>query len=196
MGHLDQSSKDICITSCISIPVISCNGRKGYLVTSNSGTYLRLDGGDYWDVEDAYLHVDFEDRHDSTRKWIPSDEGKEVIRRVTVLYFAGKLKVASDLFRIGRRVFKVGILSLTEMIKSIFYYKHEIFDMFNQNSKGRVWWKWRINFKNFQFWKLERVEVVDRIGCPPLGGSWQNYFSDSSWIKEAEQLKGSQIYLT
>lgn len=195
MGHLDQSSKDICITSCISIPVISCNGRKGYLVTSNSGTYLRLDGGDYWDVEDAYLHVDFEDRHQALKKWVPSDEEQEVIRRVIVFYFAGKLKVASDLFRIGGRVFRVGILSLTEMVKSIFYYKHEIFEMFNQNSKGRVWWKWRINFKDFQFWKLERVEVVDRIGCPPLGGSWQNYFSDSSWLKETEQLKGSQIFL-
>lgn len=195
MSSLDNTTKTIS-EKCISIPVISCAGRKGTISTSNAGTYLKLEGSDYWGVDDAYLHIDKEvlSSYCGRDRQATEAELYAAICKINTLYFAEKIKVDNDLFRIGRKLFITGLLSLPEMVKSFISYPEALNDWIAGAS--RKWWKYRISFKRVRFLKREMVETVERMDCPPLGGSWQNYYADGEkWLKEAEALKGGKIYL-
>jgi hypothetical protein len=195
MSSLDNTAKTIS-EKCISIPVVSCAGRKGTLTTSDAGTYLKLDGSDYWDVDDGYLHIDGEALASSVGHVWQSTEAEihAVICKINTLYFAGKIKVDNDLFRIGSRSFNVGLLPLVEMVKSFFSYPEQLMEWIS--GAPRKWWKYRLSLRKVRFFRREYVETVERMDIPPLGASWQNYYSEGEkWLKEAESLKGGKIYL-
>lgn len=197
--NLEDTTKTIS-EKCISIPVKSNGGRKGYLITSNAGTYLSMPGSKYWD-DDGYLHIDekrleteYPDGQD-----LPSSnptteaEVRAVICKINTLYFAGTLKVASDFFQLRSHNERIGILSPREMFRSLFVRKK----FFSFLCGGRKkWHDYRISFRHFRFFKYRSIDVAVYMDCPPLGGTWQGYYPEgSNWLQEAADIKGSRIYL-
>jgi hypothetical protein len=190
---LENTTKTIS-DRCITIPVITGTGRRGRVTTSNAGTYLQIDGGNHWD-DDGYLHVDLKALPGCCEKeYQPSMvEMQEAICKINTLYFAEKLKVDNDLFRISFRIIITGVLSPIEIIREMIVYWGDVADLFEDT--GKKWWKYRLVIKNFRILRRERIEVVKRMDCPPLGGTWQKFYLDNSWLKEAEALKGNKIYM-
>ena len=189
--------------SCISIPVLSCKGRKGEIVLG-SKTYLNLEGSDYWDVYDAYLHIDSErEKEVFGNQWQPTkEEYIAAVKRLCIENFAGKT-VSHKLFIISRRAQNISLKSpvriLHEILAALFPPADPFADLFS-GEKKRI--KHKISIKNlryyflsFSIYKKETVEIVERNGHIPFGGSWQKYFDDTSWIAQAEEIKGKKIYL-
>lgn len=141
-----KDTTNIASVTTVSIPVVTNSGRKGQIVTSDAGSYLKIEGSDFWDVQDGYLHLDM-DRH---MEYLYSKYAViGAVKKMVVLYFAGKLKIKNSLF--------------TKVKKVI----------------GGV-----------------EYDICVPMDCPPLGGTWQAYFTNNDWIKEAEKIKGDKIYLS
>lgn len=194
---LSESSKNIS-EKCISIPVMFNSDRKGYIVTSNAGTYITINGSNYVDVNDGYLHIDNEKllylytKNSSTTL----EEVKATISKINIFYFAGLLKVSSDLFTLEYKTIIVGFKSIKNIFKDTIVYKskNEIFDFLH--NKKKHFWNYRIDFRKFSIFKYNTIEIKKELESPKLGGSWQHYYSENDiWLKEAEMLKGSKIYL-
>lgn len=200
--NLSESSKNIS-EKCISIPVLFNSGRKGYIVTSNAGTYINVDGSNFIDLDDGYLHID-EEKLSSNYTLFAShfqtslEEVKTAISKMNTLYFAGLLKINSNLFTLEYANIIKGFKSFKNIFKDMIVYKikNEIFDFLH--NKKKHFWIYRIDFKKFSIFKRETVEIKKKLDCPKFGGSWQDYYSEDekhTWLKEAEKLKGSKIYL-
>ena len=188
--------------SCITIPVVSCKGRKGEIVLG-SKTYLQLEGSDYWDIHDAYLHIDCDrEKELFGNQWQPTEEEYiAAVKRLCIENFAGKT-VSHELFRISRKAQNVGLKSPVKIFHELLAALFPPADPFADLFKGNKRIKHKISIKNlryyflsFTIYKKETVEVVERHGHIPFGGSWQKYFDDSSWIAQAEEIKGKKIYL-
>jgi hypothetical protein len=185
------------MSKTISIPVITCAGRKGYVTLGNI-TYLELEGSNYWDVDDAYLHIDNErvsNFYDDNSSWKPSrNEFQDAVKKICIASFAQKLVIKNDLFRIGRKSVKIGLKNPKRIFIDMISVKLSKADALFFNEKI-AWYDYRLKLSKLSILRRETIDVVEYLKCPPLGGSWQQYFTDKTWLHDAEYIKGNEIYL-
>ena len=184
---------------CISLPVIFNNiAAEGcYLTASNAGCYIRLPRNISY-YPGSYLHLDlekFEEMYGEKGHYANERPfAIETIKKLCILQAAGMLKVDTGLWVLKRRTFKVGFLPVKQILTGWFWC-----NTFEWFFEGKPWYK-KIVFQKPKLWKYESVEVKTDLDCPPFGGTWQTFFTKEEvkedWIKEAEAIKGSTIYLT
>lgn len=171
--------------STVTIPVIFNNGKTDTLILG-SKWYLSSHSGDrYWEPGTGYMHIDTDRESEFYGKsWQANKEEYEnAVKDVVIQYFAGKAKVRSGYFRLKYLTVRKGLRPIKQILHDMFF-ETSLFGEKTVRFKLRVRW-----------FEKKTYEVKDPMDCPPLGGTFQKYFTDNSWLKEAEKLKGETIYL-
>jgi|GEM_PF-5338604 len=174
----------------ISIPVIFNNGITAIIVCGNE-IYLNMPfqgSRIYYDhAFFGYMHID-EGRESEFfgKDYQPTfEEYQEKIKELNKVYYADKLKIDNPFFILKNIYIKKGLNSLKSILKDILFE-----DDFFTGKKNIS-----ISFKRPKYYRYERLEIGEKLNCPPLGATWQKYYSDNYWLTEAEELKGDKIFL-
>jgi hypothetical protein len=165
----------------ISIPVIFNDGTKG-IVVLGSKTYLSVSLPQklYYDVDKGYMHIDEEKEYEYY-----SEEYISEVKRITILYFAGKLQIENPFFELTSRAINKRLRSFKSIVLDC------LFDITFEEKRI-----FRPSLRRINLWQFDLIEIAKKMDCPPLGGTWQKYFNDKNWLIKAEKIKGESIFLT
>jgi hypothetical protein len=203
----------------VCIPCVYNSGRKA-TVRATIGRPDVIDiaieterGRPYQIVEDGYLHLNVEfikkDLETDPNNWATGYRHQdaleiiEMVKGINKHYFAGTLTVLSDEKAIVDKYIR-RYRSAKEVIHDIIsaWRQHNRtldFEWLFYEVKKPKWWskftgkiRHAVTILKKQY---ERVEMVVPLSDAHLGGTWQEFYSDNSWLDEAETLKGGRIYL-
>ena len=188
-----------------SINAITNSGRKVSIVpcgVQENGNYkvtLYIDGLDgqhpYSYVGDGYIHLDAD--VDYTQKEI------EAIKEINLYHFASKIDILTDIKEIENISVIERKKTTSELAKEYFHMLRDAFlqpkdlfsSLFNQPTK----WRFKLNFKAFskkiQKYQYKSIESLVPMRSIHIGGTFQKFYEDQSWLSDAENLKGKKIYL-
>ena len=150
------------------------------IVTDADISFIVIEGDKrYYDVHDGYVHLV------ADREYSPSEI--EVIKKINILYFAGKLpEIRTSLETITHKSIPMP-LPISQTLKSLLP-SISIRDMFGRRSLRNLRIQW--NPKRTSSKMLKCVVPFEL----QLGGSWQKFYN-GNWLADAEQIKGGQIFL-
>lgn len=156
------------------------SGSKIQIVTDAEISFLTIYGDKkYYDVNDGYVHL-------LDQEYTPDEIA--AIKKLNTLSFAGKLpEIRTDMKSVEYKNLTVP-LAKSQIIKSLLP-RFTITGIFGDRSLKNL----RINWKP----AYTTTRMVDCL-VPfelHLGGSWQSYYGNNDWLTEAEQIKGSRVYL-
>jgi hypothetical protein len=167
----------------------------------------------YQSVVDGYLHIDTESivRDLETDPHAPivgyrhkeALEMVEMIKGVNTHYFAGDLQVLSDdkMIADSRCRRERGMRDVLRDVGDAWndYSRTLDFAWCLSEYKKPAWWRGLTGRAGYALSKLrkqhERVERLVPLSDAHLGGTWQRFYMDNSWLDQAAAIKGGRIYL-
>lgn len=183
----------------LCLPCIYNSGRKACVrVNLNEPNLIHISiesepGRPYQGIIDGYLHVDVESL-ESQGTWNCMDDCKKAIDLINKHFFSRTLIVFSDDKAVVDKWLEYD-RPLSQWLIDIYDALTDRQDSWIREITGKLNIKERLS-NAFQAAKKQkkRVEVLEVLKDAHLGGSWQNY-SDEGWLKEAEKMSESKIYL-
>lgn len=184
----------------VIIPCIYNSGRKASVRTNlNEPNIIYINIDDEKDrpyqFTDGYLHINPQEV-ESSQAYQSVENCKKAIDMINKHFFAGSLLVLSD----DKAIVQRNIPRQRAWIEWVLDIYNAFFD--DGNKLFRSYFKIRkltikdriLNAVSAAKQQYQTIEVVENLSKAHLGGSWQNY-SDVDWLKEAEKMSESKIYL-
>lgn len=193
----------------ITIKAITNSGRKVSIIpwgVQENGKYkvtLYIDGlnGQHPRCcDDGYVHLIPDHEY--------NDAEKTEINEINKFHFANKIEfltnvteIISSTYITSKKTNKEILNQILKNIKNVFV--ESTWEDFWVNcgikEKSPIWKRLQFKPKEIKrkiyFYNYKRVEEIVPLQSLHLGGTFQKFYSDKNWIKESEELSGSQICL-
>ncbi|MDD4986243.1 MAG: hypothetical protein PHQ43_10740 [Dehalococcoidales bacterium] len=157
-------------------------GSRVTICTDGAVSFLTVYGDiRYYDWREGYIHLL------PNHEYTPEEIG--AIKAICIRHFADKLpEINTNLKVIDYRNIRVP-LPVRQVLRSLLP-SVTTRGLFGDRGWRHLRCSWRPAYTT-----TITVDCVAALQRLSLGGSWQRYFTDRSWLAEAEALKGSRVYL-
>lgn len=138
--------------------------------------------------DDGYIHL------------IDADYTPEqiaAIKEINTYQFAERLSIESEIGEMVSILYNAGTMPMYSMIREHLR-SCDITDWLGEVAAPDLETAQRfpIPWAELNTIKWRYADALAPLNSLHLGGTWQRYYEDSSWIHEAERIKGDTIYLT